>query len=152
MRNGEFFHALFWLGVGIFTTRLSTRYSLGSFSDPGPGALPFGLGVIFILLALIFLVMSVRGRELQNKTRSVTTGIGWRRILPVTLVLILCALWFETLGYLTTVFLLVTVSMLLAAPRRWMLALFTGALSALGSFVVFDLWLKVQLPRGIFHL
>ena len=32
-----------------------------------------------------------------------------------------------------------------------MLAAVMGLASSLGSYVIFDLWLKVQLPRGILH-
>ena len=148
----EFFHALFWLCVGIITTFSSTRYSLGSFSDPGPGALPFVLGLIFILLASIYVVTSLLGRAPRDPTNSFTLGTGWRKTLWVIVALVVSAIAFESLGFLITVFLLITVSMLLMEPRRWRLAVFMGLASSLGSYVIFDIWLKVQLPRGILHL
>ena len=150
--RAEIFHALFWLFVGIVTTFSSTRYSLGSFSDPGPGALPFLLGVVFILLALIYLVKSALLRAPPDPARSFKIGAGWRQMASVIVALLVSAIAFESLGFLITVFLLITVSMLLIEPQRWMLAVFMGLASSLGSYVIFDIWLKVQLPRGILHL
>lgn len=150
--RAEFFHALFWLCVGIIATFSSTHYSLGSFTDPGPGALPFVLGLIFILLALIYLVQSVLVKVPRDPASAFTIGTGWRKAASVIVALVASAIVFETLGFLITVFLLITVSMLLMEPRRWMLAVFMGLASSLGSYVIFDIWLKVQLPRGILHL
>jgi len=150
--RAEIFHALFWLCVGIITTYSSTHYSLGSFSDPGPGALPFVLGLVFILLALIYLVKSVLVGEPRDTTGSFTIGTGWRKVASVIVALVVSAIVFESLGFLITVFLLITVSMLLMEPQRWMLAVFMGLAFSLGSYVIFDIWLKVQLPRGILHL
>jgi hypothetical protein len=150
--RAEILHGLFWLCIGIITTFSSTHYSLGSFSDPGPGALPFILGLVFILLALITLVKSVRVRAPRDPTSAFTIGTGWRTVAAVIVTLVVSAIVFESLGFLITVFLLVTVSMLLMEPRRWMLAVFMGLASSLGSYVIFDIWLKVQLPRGILHL
>ena len=73
--RAEIFHALFWLFVGIVTTFSSTRYSLGSFSDPGPGALPFLLGVVFILLALIYRWYGL-GRIFQHHHRAALAPVG----------------------------------------------------------------------------
>lgn len=150
--RAEFFHALFWLCVGIITTFSSTHYSLGSFSDPGPGTLPFVLGLVFILLALITLGKSVLVRAPRDPTSAFTIGTGWRKVASVIVALVVSAIVFESLGFLITVFLLITVSMLLMEPQRWMLAVFMGLATSLGSYVIFDIWLKVQLPRGILHL
>lgn len=148
--RADFYHALFWLGVGIFTTFLSTHYSLGSFADPGPGSMPFGLGLAFILLSLIYLAQSVRRRPVA--AAAIVIGPRWRRVAGVAAVLLASAVVFEDLGYLATIFLLVAASMLLIEPGRWKLALFTAFASSLGSYVIFDIWLKVQLPRGILSL
>ena len=150
--RAELFHALFWLCVGIITTYSSTRYSLGSFSDPGPGALPFILGLLFILLALIYAGVSLLARAPRDPTSFFALGTGWRKTVWVIVALVVSAMVFESLGFLVTVFLLITISMLLMEPQRWMLAVFMGLAASLGSYVVFDIWLKVQLPRGILHL
>lgn len=147
----EIFHALFWLCVGLIATYSSTHYSLGSLSDPGPGALPFILGLLFILLALIYLVQAARVRETPAR-KSFEIGAGWKKVAWIVALLTFSAVVFESLGFLITIFLLITISMLLMDPRRWMLAVFMGLSSSLGSYVLFDIWLKVQLPRGILNL
>lgn len=150
--GAEFYHALFWLCVGVTTTVMSWRYSLGSLTDPGPGALPFGLGLLFILLSLLLLAQSLSGPRIRGGGPRLPTGRGWRKVILVLLTIAASAFFFETLGYLLTVFSLVAVSMVLVEPRRWRLALVTGIVSSVASYVIFDVWLMVQLPRGIFSL
>jgi hypothetical protein len=34
-------------------------------------------------------------------------------------------------------------------PQKWVVAVGGSALASIASYVVFELWLKTQLPRGI---
>jgi uncharacterized membrane protein len=49
------------------------------------------------------------------------------------------------------VFLLITIPMLIIEPKRWLSALLLGIISSLSSYVLFGVWLDVQLPHGFFH-
>jgi hypothetical protein len=46
-------------------------------------------------------------------------------------------------------FLVVVFMLRVLEPRRWPLALGVAGLASGGSYVLFDLWLKVPLPPGV---
>ena len=66
------------------------------------------------------------------------------------LLLVLAAYTFllDFLGYLICTFLLVLFMLRATDPQRWTVALSMALLTAVGSYVVFAIWLSVPLPRG----
>jgi len=136
---------LFWLGLGIAATILSTRYDMGSLSDPGPGALPFGLGLVFIVLSLAFMF---GGRKAEDAGHQ-PFGPLWRKVVSTSLLLVAITVALESLGYLLAMFILIAASMLIIAPRRWVSALLLGAFCSFFTYVLFDIWLRVPLPAGL---
>ena len=148
--SGDFFQGLLWLFIGVVVLVLSSSYSMGTLSEPGPGALPFGLGLVFVLLSSILLFRSWRSKPRENEKR-LSFGSRWHKIFMVTLFLALVTFFLESLGYLLSIFVMVTLSMLIVDPKRWISALLLGIISSFSSYVLFDIWLKVQLPEGLFH-
>jgi putative tricarboxylic transport membrane protein len=64
--------------------------------------------------------------------------------------LILAAYTFllDPLGYPLCTFLLVLFMLRVTDPQRWAFALGMAAITAVGSYVIFAIWLSVPLPRG----
>jgi len=147
---GDFFQGLLWLCIGVGVLFFSSSYSMGTLSEPGPGALPFGLGLVFVLLSLILLFRSWRGKPSEDKKR-LSFGSRWHKIFMIILFLALVTFFLESLGYLLSIFLMITLSMLIMEPKRWVSALLLGSISSFSSYVLFDVWLKVQLPKGLFY-
>jgi putative tricarboxylic transport membrane protein len=54
----------------------------------------------------------------------------------------------DPLGYPLCTFLLVLFMLRVLDPQRWTVALSMAALTAVGTYVVFAIWLSVPLPRG----
>ena len=148
--SGDFFQALLWLFIGVVVLFLSSNYSMGTLSEPGPGALPFGLGLVFVLLSLILLFHSWRGKAPEHEKR-LSFGTKWHKIFLIILFLALVTFFLESLGYLLSIFLMITISMFIMEPKRWVSALLLGIISSFSSYVLFDVWLKVQLPKGLFY-
>jgi hypothetical protein len=148
--SGDFFQGLFWLFIGVVVLFFSSNYSKGTLSEPGPGALPFGLGLVFVLLSSILLFRSWRGKAPEHE-KPLPFGARWHKIFLIALFLALLTFFLESLGYLLSIFLMITLSMLIMEPRRWVSALLLGIISSLCSYVLFDVWLKVLLPEGVFY-
>ena len=148
--SGDFFQGLLWLFIGLVVLFLSSQYTIGTLSDPGPGALPFGLGLVFVLLSMILLFQSFRIRDPENEKH---LPFGPRRLKVFFIILFLCLIIFllESLGYLLSIFLMISLSMLIMEPKRWLSALLLGVIASYSSYMLFDVWLKVQLPKGLFH-
>ena len=148
--SSEFYQGLLWLLIGVAVTFFSRKYSMGTLSEPGPGVLPFGLGLVLILLSVLLLFRSRRHREMSQDKR-LPFGSRYGRVLWVILLLGAGTFCLETLGYLLLLFLLIAGAMVIVEPRRWVSALMLGVASSILSYVLFNIWLKVPLPRGWIH-
>jgi hypothetical protein len=81
-----------------------------------------------------------------------TAGPDRGRLSRVAGVLVLLAayvLMLEPVGYPVCTFLLVLFMLRGADPHRWATALGLAAVAAVGSYVVFAIWLRVPLPPGL---
>jgi putative tricarboxylic transport membrane protein len=147
--KGELIQGLIWLLTGFVIVYLSSDYDRGSFAEPGPGALPFGLGIIFIGLSMILLIRCCRskGREYE---KPLPFGSRYRKVLLIILFMALDTFLFHPVGYLGAVFLLITVPMFLIEAKRWGSILLLGVISSFASYVLFDMWLGIPLPKGFF--
>jgi hypothetical protein len=96
------------------------------------------------LLALFLLTQALTSRRSINPQ---TSG----RIAKVTALLLVLTAYtflFDFLGYLICTFVLVLFMLLATHRHPWPVALSVALLTAVGSYVVFALWLSVPLPRG----
>ena len=139
--------ALFWVGVGILVCYGATRLGLGSVTEPGAGFIFFWSGLILVLLSLIVLADSVRGAE------DAVQGMGemnWAKIALVLLSLLLYALFLERLGFVLTTFVVLSFLLGWIEGTNWGRSLAVASAAALACFAIFELWLKIRLPKGIF--
>jgi putative tricarboxylic transport membrane protein len=119
---------------------------------PGPGFFSFWLSLIFGGLAIIMIVQASVGRAETMPEDFFSDRIGYLRIGAVVLSLVFTTVLFEILGFRLAM-LIVYVFLLQALGRQGIVI--TAIVSLFGSFGVFhvfDQWLKVPLPRGVFGL
>jgi hypothetical protein len=147
--GSNFYQGLLWLAIGGIILYLSSNYKLGTPSDPGPGALPFGLGLVITFLSMILIVCSLRVKGFKFE-HPLPYGPRYCKVLLITLVLVLDTFLLESLGYLLSVFILITIPMFILEPKRWISPLLLGIISSISSYVLFDIWLRVPLPKGLF--
>jgi putative tricarboxylic transport membrane protein len=132
------------LAFGAVAIVESAKLPLGTVRNPGQGFFPWWTSVVIVLLALVFLAQVLISR---SSTSQHTPG----RIAKVTaLLLVLAAYTFllDFLGYLICTFLLVLFMLRATDRQRWTVALSMALLAAMGSYLVFAIWLSVPLPRG----
>ena len=145
---GAVVQSLLWLGLGILVLILSQNYNMGTLREPGPGALPFGLGLVIVLLSAILLINSLRKGKLEKPP---VFGKQARKVIAAVAFLVIDTLFLESLGYLIAIFILIVVIMLIMKPRQWISAVVLGAVSSVSTYVLFDTWLKVSLPKGFLY-
>jgi putative tricarboxylic transport membrane protein len=147
MKNNDQRTGLFWLIVGLVISFFSTKYGLGTLSAPGPGFLPFITGLIMSGLAVIVFAQQV-GKKEKETVLELWRNRGWPKVLLVMASLVVYTLLFVPLGFLLDTFLLITFLLRLLEPMGW-IKVFGGAVCASGgSYVIFQLWLEAQLPKG----
>jgi hypothetical protein len=147
MKKFDLQSSLFLLFVSIIICISSLRLSLGSLKTPGAGFMPFVTGVFLGVFAL-----SILGEALL-KTASEPKTFWENSEGRIKVLLTLASLFLYTIALNFLGFIIVTgffVGFLLAAigNERWPTVIAGGILSALGSFALFELWLKLQLPKG----
>jgi putative tricarboxylic transport membrane protein len=133
------------LTFGIAAILESNKLPLGTGRNPGQGFFPWWTSIVVVLLALVLLTQALTSRPRGDQRAS-------GRIAKVTaLLLALSAYTFllDFLGYLICTFFLVLFMLRATDPHRWSLALSMALLTAVGSYVVFAVWLSVPLPRGL---
>jgi hypothetical protein len=140
-------------GAGLLVLAISfsagalTHYAYWSPNGPGPAFLPFWLGVVMAVLALLLLVGALRSRHPGEDW--VPRGEGLRRLDWVLGVTVALVALLDVVGMIvgTVVFMVVLVRALDRHPWPTTLAV---ALAVAGfNYLVFTRWLHVPLPVGV---
>ena len=135
---------LFWLAVALFAAVQGLSLKLGSLSRPGPGFFPFWGGVVLGLLSVVLIVGSLRQEAPSSRIRPDSA-----KPLVVVAALLAYLLLLESLGFVAVTFLFLL--LLFRLERRgWAFSAVSAGVGALASHVLFQLWLKTQLPTGPF--
>jgi putative tricarboxylic transport membrane protein len=132
------------LAFGAAAAFESAKLPFGTIHNPGQGFFPWWASVVVVLLATILLIQALK---LPASTALDKSG---RIAKVVALLVVLAAYTFllDPLGYPICTFLLVLFMLRATDPQRWPVALGVAAITAVGTYVVFAIWLSVPLPRG----
>ena len=136
--------SLFLLLFSVFICVESFRMDVGTLGRPGPGLFPFGAGLVLGILSISALFVST----VREQTAGQTGRTGKYKILLVLCALIAYGTALEWAGFLVTTFGLLIFLLKVIVPQSWTRVLCSAFLSTLASYVIFDVWLKAQLPRG----
>ena len=152
MRRAEQIACLFWIVLSLSVCMGAIGLKLGTPSDPGPGFLPFGTGVLLGILAFVHLLkVSVVVSKREDESFHWQGG-NWRRTSTVVSAVLVYALLLPHLGYLIATFILMIVLFSLYDRRKWGRVI-PASLAVIGiTYLVFHVWLKVQFPLGYFRI
>jgi putative tricarboxylic transport membrane protein len=117
----------------------------------GPGFFPFLLGIALVALTILLLINTIlayKKNSLSPPEGFFPSRSGGLKLLYVIVALVLYVLTFQPLGYVLSTLLFLSVLFFAWDARKPWLAIAMAAVTVLCSYVVFDLLLKVQLPRG----
>ena len=139
--------AFFWVAVGLLSCYGASRLGLGSVAEPGAGFIFFWSGLVLIILSLIVFADAVRSSE--DIVREMPE-IHWRKIALVLFSLLLYAFFLERLGFVLTTFALMSFLVGSIEGKGWFRSLGIAGAAALTTYAMFELWLKIRLPKGVF--
>jgi putative tricarboxylic transport membrane protein len=142
--------SLIWVAIGVLLCLEAWSLGLGKVSEPQTGFMPFvvGLGII-VLSVFLFFDSSLTLRKNRSLKVSIWSGVNWRRILYMVVLLAGYAVLLRRLGYLVDTFLLMTLLIKSAEDSRWPGAVLSGLLITAVSHLIFRVWLLVPFPEGI---
>ena len=134
--------------IGLAFCIASASLGLGTLHQPGPGFLPFLVGSALLFLSAIILVPALRKKE-EAKGERMAGGMGkYRKGGLILLALMFYKVALSFLGFTVTTFLFVAFLMKMVETQRWPRTLITALCSAVGFYVVFQSWLRLDLPVG----
>jgi putative tricarboxylic transport membrane protein len=138
---------LFWFLLGILAMLFSNRLDMGTFHKPGPGLVPFLLGLLLSVSSLYPLVTYFIKKVEADKSEKVQGPAQYRKIVFVLLSLLLYSFIFESLGFVvSTVIFLVCVFRGMGNP--WRSVLIGSAVTTAATYFLFAL-LGVRFPPGL---
>lgn len=133
--------------LGIAIALGGVTYGWGSLDSPGAGFVPLLAGAAMAGFSVItFLRSLMKG---WRPLGELWAGVQWHRPLIATVCLFLYAFLLRDLGFLISTFVLMTYFYRLLEPSSWKETLLAALATTLGFYLVFQVWLEVQLPRGL---
>ena len=139
----------FWFIFGAFVTIESYRMGLGTLRRPGPGFLFFWAGIVMAILSLIVLSRAWsddRRRGLQ--TKPIFGPMNFLKIALVTASVFLYAFFMELLGFIPVTLLLLLFLLGVIERKGVVFSLLFGVGVTTAAYLIFEILLHSQLPRG----
>ncbi len=145
---------LVWIVFGIFFSLYAYKIGLGKLSSPGPGFMPFWVGLIVTGLACYKLIKETllqRGEDgpvAQSIEKTKKSSFMGKLILVIA-ALLAYALFLESLGYIVTTFLVMMFLLRFAGFTQWVKIITYSVIIVGVSYFTFQ-YLGVRFPAGVF--
>jgi len=152
MKKYDFIPGVFFVVLGIASALGSWRLELGTFKTPGAGLVPFLISVILIILSIIVVITSHEIRRSFQEVLNIWSGVDIKKIVLVLVYLLGYAFCLEKIGYITTTLIFFLILLKTVGSLKWRVVIITSVLAVSLSYVMFVVFLKVQLPSGIWGI
>ncbi len=151
MNNNQLSSAV-WFFLGLTICLGSLQYKLGTFAAPKSGFVPFLTGAaVSFFAALGFLEAALKRKKDREGWTSPFQGVRWKNFLILVISLLIYILLLAYLGFLLATTLFVTFLFRVFMSKQWPLVIGSSLLTAFVSYFIFEIWLKVQFPRGLWR-
>jgi len=146
--NNDQVSSAVWFGLGLAVCLGSIHYKLGTPASPGTGFMPFLTGVAICFFSGVGLFhASFRKRQGEGWVPLIR-GVRWRNALIILISLQVFALLLVPLGFFLCTILFIAFLLRAIVPQRWIVVIGCALLTATASYLIFEVWLKAQLPKG----
>ena len=146
MRRWERIVAAFLIFLGLGAAALAYRMGFGDLRHPGPGFFPFWLSAFLAALGLIYFLTRL---GLDSKPgRLWEKGVWVRPSLAVFVMFVYTVLMGE-LGFFSATLLLFLAWLIIIEREKWLRVGLVSILGTLTLYLVFTVFLKVPLPKGL---
>ena len=140
-RVGSFF--LFLLGIGAVIG--ATRLKIGSPTEPQPGFFPFLGGLSLIVLSTIIFF---KGQAGKSQEKIAFGEVGRPALLLVVMIALVAVL--DRVGYVIGTFIASGLILRILNVKSWRILVLTSLCLSMGTYVLFDKLLGIDLPVGVF--
>lgn len=147
-KKGEIVIAFVLIGMGCWISIDSYLMGIQSLRNPGPGLMPFVLGIILFFLGLSIWISALRNplKVPENQRAYYTPEL--KVIVGILVCLIGYGVFIDKLGFLTTSYLVLLGLFWIGNPKQKMVTLVVPALVVAVSYLIFIVLLNVHFPAG----
>jgi len=138
-----------WFLVSLIICLAALQYKIGTLSSPGSGFLPFLSGMAIGLFAAIGFIQATLRKKRGEIWLSFLKGLRWEKALIILASLFAYGLLLGFLGFFLCTLLFIAFLLRAVVPQRWSLVVGGSVAIAVASYIVFDVLLKAQMPKGI---
>lgn len=152
-KRSKIFEGILWLGIGLFICFLAFGFEIGSFNSPGPGFLPFLTGIFISIMGLIIIISQTFLKKKNLKTEmenSLLRVSPSPRFLYTISILLVYIIFIEPLGFILSTSLVMFCLFFDFEKKNYIGSLLFSFLTSFLSYLIFEIWLRCQLPKGIF--
>jgi putative tricarboxylic transport membrane protein len=148
MRKADIVLALFLFVLAIIVAWEALKLDIGwGLNGPEGGFFPFWLAVGLAICCLVILVQAVRRLSPALQQPLVKPG-GWTPILKVALPATAMVALTEVIGLYAAAALYIGFYMRWIGKHHWLLVLTVSLGVPLVSYMIFDKWFLIQMPKG----
>ena len=147
--NNEQLASGFWLLIGLIVVIASTRLELGSLAAPDMGFMPLLSGLAMCLFAAIGLIHgTLENRRGVRWKPVIGPNLRWEKSLAVLAALLAYVFLFTRLGFVLSTLLFLGFLFRAVKPQKWSVVILGSVLITTCAYLIFDVWIKSQLPKG----
>ena len=148
MRRAHMIAAIVGLILAIAYTAGALRYANGTAAEPGPGFFPLCIGIFWIVASLGF-GSGIWSKKEGQEHMEWPKRAGWYRVAGIVGACIIYLILLQLVGNAIAGGLTCLVVLQTMGGLHWYTKIGAAAAMGLGCYVLFDMILKVPLPRGI---
>jgi len=151
MKKADLITGVILLVISGYVIQEAWRMPPSATFGPGSGFLPFWLGVLLTVLAVILLATAWRRQATEKDGKSPFPGK--RALIAIGSVLGGLAVYIvliEVLGYLVDTFLYVAFLLGIVERERWPMTVGVAVLTTAGLYIIFQVLLGITLPSNMF--
>ena len=147
--------SILFLLFSVYISSQSYRLGLGTLRSPGPGYFPFVASVALGIAGLSLLIRTLLKEPLKKMAAGHgedSERINWRNILLTLAAMLVYVAIFSWLGFALGTFLIMVFLVWAVGGARWHVSLITALAITLASYLLFEVALDAQLPKGILEV
>lgn len=132
---------------GVLVALEAQTLKLGRISRPEPGFFPFWLGIALVILGAVLAVSSRRGTAAESEGS--WKELKWEKIVYSLVSVLAYAFLLQPLGFLISTFILMFLLFRVVGDQKWFVVAAGSVITSLVTYLLFRVWLQVQLPSGL---
>ena len=149
MVRAEKITSVVFLLFGLSLLFESKKYPLGTIDNPGPAFLPLLLGTVTAALSLGLIVRVWKKKGAHPPLPFWPEKAGIARVSLAFIVILLFTALLEITGHMVNIFFLFLVLLRPIGRQKWTWSVSISVGAALVSYFLFEKWLMIPLPNGI---